>query len=70
MILLQEKTNLKNPNLKLKNENNTYNEKINSLIVEINKLKTGNNFKLEEGFIQDYKEMYNQLLYENSNLKK
>ena len=69
-ILLKEKADLKKENLKLQNENHKYQEQLYSLEVQIDKLNSGINTQREREINDEYKNMYNELLIENQNLKK
>ena len=69
-ILLKEKADLKKENLKLQNENHKYQEQLYSLEVQIDKLNSGINTQREREINDEYKNMYNELLVENQNLKK
>ena len=68
--LLKEKADLKKENLKLQNENHMYQEQLYSLEVQIDKLNSGVNAQREREINDEYKNMYNDLLIENQNLKK
>ena len=68
--LLKEKGDLQKDNLKLQNEIHLYQEQIYSLEVQIDKLNSEINENKERILNDEYKNMYNDLLIENQNLKK
>jgi len=68
--LLKEKGDLQKNNIQLQNEIHLYQEQIYSLEVQIDKLNSELNEQKERIINDDYKNMYNDLLIENQNLKK
>ena len=68
--LLKEKGDLQKDNIKLQNEIHLYQEQIYSLEVQIDKLNSEKNENKERLINDEYKNMYNDLLIENQNLKK
>ena len=68
--LLKEKGDLQKNNIQLQNEIHLYQEQIYSLEVQIDKLNSELNEQKERIINDEYKNMYNDLLIENQNLKK